>query len=572
MGSARSKVASRRFPLGRLLVATIFAAGLEAQTPADSAWSRGDLAAARPLYEERVARDSTDDVALFRLGLIAAWTRDFELSLDLLHRLLELTPQDIDAHLARARVLAWKGDLAEALPALERAIAVEPTDRRTHRLRAQILAWNNRLDAASALYDSLVITDATDVEAQYGAALVSTWRWRFGAADSLYQSILEKEPGDLRALQGQARLLAWRGQLVNAEAAWTRLLERDPESVVTLVGLAQVLRWQGRNSAAYDVIAAAQAAAPYDRDVQDEYEWVQSRTGARLGATAVYESDSDRNRMFTLSGAANWPMLPGIQVEAQVYRRHAELRGSPLPDAVSSGLLILGQKTFAPGWGAVFGTGVTTADAAASRDVLRLLASVATPRRYALSGSLAFQRFALDATGPQIASNVHVEEVRLGAEWRANHRWSVSGAFSLAAYDGTESNRRAHWEAAGFHHLTPAYSLGAVSTFFSFQKDLLDGYFDPDFFGLIEAEGRAHWQFGRRVTVEMRGGPGLQMVGSDGSIEPTIRVQSRLTYLLMPGRELHLDGSVSSAGVRSFATGDSDYRYGALGISFGWIF
>lgn len=572
MASVRSRIwAAARASLLTTVV-LLGAAGAEAQSAADSAWARGDLGTAERLYRARLEADTVDDLALQRLAMLAAWDRRFEESLALFDRLLALTPSNTEARIAQGRVLAWKGDLGASLQAFDRALTVDPESREAFRARAQVLAWDRRLEDAAALYDSLARTDVADSTALFGSALVATWQWHLDQADELYNQVLRRAPGYLEARQGKARVIGARGNLVGAERAWREVLALDTSNVASRIGLAQVLRWQGRHEAALAQIERARNLAPFDRDVQDEFEWIWSRIGARVSGRAVFEQDSDNNRMFTVLAATNWPLLPGVQVEARAYRRSAKIVGSAAPTPIAYGGIITASRRVEPGWTLLGGIGVSGSDAPGTDEIVNLTAAVGTPVRRSLSGALSYRRYALDITGPQVLRNVRAQEVRVDAAWRRSYRWSAEAGVGVGDYNGTESNVRVAWNARLIFHFSPRYDFGVVTTFYAFQKDLNDGYFDPNFFGLGELEGSATWLFRRNVTLRLWGGSGLQQVRSGSALRATLRAQSRLTYMVLPGREIRLDASVSTSGVRSFATADADYRYGSVGLSFAWVF
>jgi hypothetical protein len=104
---------------------------------------------------------------------------------------------------------------------------------------------------------------------------------------------------------------------------------------------------------------------------------------------------------------------------------------------------------------------------------------------------------------------------------------------------------------------------------FTYDKDLQDGYFDPDFYGIAELTGRWLGRGGAwSLLLELA--PGTQQVTRDGSPSATVRSSARIAYDVAPGRELSLSGGYSSTGLQSFSTGDGGYRYRALILAAGW--
>ena len=74
----------------------------------------------------------------------------------------------------------------------------------------------------------------------------------------------------------------------------------------------------------------------------------------------------------------------------------------------------------------------------------------------------------------------------------------------------------------------------------------------------------------RGWSLLLEGAPGVQQVTRDGDSAATVRASARLSYHLATGREISLSGGYSSAGLQSFSTGASDYRYSAIILSAAW--
>ena len=140
-----------------------------------------------------------------------------------------------------------------------------------------------------------------------------------------------------------------------------------------------------------------------------------------------------------------------------------------------------------------------------------------------------------------------------------------------ARFDGSVTNDRTHGLLAISRQLGRGLSLGVSGRAFSFEQELTDGYFDPDFFGIGEISGR--WlrdldAWGLLLEVA----PGTQKVTSDGELTATFRGSARVAYRLAPSREVALAWGYSSAGLQTFTSGASDYRYMALVTAVHWVF
>lgn len=591
---------------GCLAFAIVVSAALpvEAQDAADTAWDTGDTDTAARLYAERLLPDSTDRTALHRLALIRAWNERYAESLVLFDRLLALDPSNADAAVDRARALAWRGDIAMAIRALDRLLDERPThlpalraraqfaawageldvalaaydrlgeiiphDRSVRYDRARALSWASKFDEAVAVYDSLLETDPQDRDARLGLARVLSWSDRLDSAIAVYRALQLEDPADLEARRGLARTLSWKGDLVAAEREWRAALDVDARDVESLVGLGQTLRWQGRDAAALEVLRRAEALHPTDNEVRTQLRWVRRGTAPRVAASYVYESDSDGNRIQSLVSRAAWRPVPPLELRVEGYVRNLEQDGAgvSLAGDTRGGLVELWVQ-LEPGWTVSAGAGLSEGDTPGAGAVGRFIGQLASPGRHPVGATLAYERRALDVTALLAARGVAFDEVRLEA--RASvARWTLFGGVGHAWFDGTESNRRVAGSAGLSRRVARDWTLGAFGRAFGFEKDLADGYFDPSFYGLLEATARWSRELGRWVML-VEGAPGVQVLsGADPSA--AARARAQVSYRVAPGREVSVSGLLSRTGVQVFSSNVGSYRYGSLSVSGSWAF
>jgi tetratricopeptide (TPR) repeat protein len=576
---------------------------LAAQDPADVAWDAGDVEVAARLYAERVARDSTDRIALHRLALIRAWAERYDEGLALFDRLLALEPDHAEAEVDRARVLAWRGDLRQAMAALDRLLArrpgyvpalqaraqfaawagelegalrlydllleITPEDRSVRSARARTLGWASRFEAATAAYDSLLRGDPADREALLGLALILSWSDRLDSAQAIYGRLLQEHSTDGDALKGLARTHTWSGNLVQGERAWRRALAGAPDDVEAMVGLAQALRWQGRDAAALEVLRRAQAIAPTNGEVRTQMRWAQAATAPRVGSSFVYENDSDGNRIATLSARAAWRPVPRVQLGLEGYTRDLDQTGVAF-DRRTRGAFVELWTQAEPGWTFMVGGGVSEASGAGAEAVGRLGARVASPARYRVGGTLGYSREALDVTAELAENGVIWEQVSLELRGEPAPRWSVTGGVSRAAFEGAQSNRRIAGSLGVWRRLARDWTAGVSGRAFGFQRDVDEGYFDPEFYGLAELAARWQRELGPWLFLA-EGAPGIQaLTGAD--LSASARLRGLVGYRFAPGREIALTGAFSSTGLQVFAAEVGTYRYRSVSVSASWAF
>jgi len=523
-----------------LLLALLFAAWASTaatQDPADAAWTRGDLATARQLYADRLAADSSDIRALHRLGLMLAWDTEYDASLALFDHLLTISPENVEARLDRARVLAWAGRFGTSIEAYETTLRRFPGHRQTLLGLGLALAWANRLDSAIAIYERLLAADSTDIE---------TWH-------------------------GLARATAWRGDLVRAEHLWQEALARDEGNTDSWIGLSQTLRWQSRPDAARETLEHVPPGSRSTRSYVDENRWIGTAIDPRLVPTVIFEFDSDDNTITTVTLRGGFRLLPRVQLGLETYLRFADWDVPWMEPGTAWGAVVTAQRLFEPGWTVGLGVGASGSNGTEASVEPALRFSFASPGRYPVGGTLTLNRSALDATALLIENGVTYADASLGLRAQPAPGWSLEAGGGFARFSGSEPNRRIAGYVAATRRIAPPLSAAARLRVFGFQKDLQDGYFDPDFYLHGELIGR--WQPLRgpwHVTVEAA--PGIEQVGSAGSPHAAFRVLGRLTYDLAPGRQVGLAALYSNAGLQAFATGEEGYRYLALTLSGSWVF
>jgi tetratricopeptide (TPR) repeat protein len=588
-----------------LVLSTTAPVVARAQNPADIAWRQGDLITAERLYEERLAADSTDEIALHRMALMFGWNGRYQESLALFNRLLELSPRNWEAAVDRARVYAWQGQTENAIALLDRVLEQQPTyvpalqaralfqswrgehvaalstyeqigqivpeNRSVPRERARVLSWSSQLDAAIAIYDSLLRTDPSDRETRLGLARVLSWADQLDSAASIYRTLLTTEPRDIQALQGLGRVASWSGDLVAGERYLRTAAEVSPNDVTTLVELAANLRWQGRDAEALQFLERATALAPGHGNVRAELQLVRTAVSPTASISWVYESDSDGNRISSLMSPVAWRPMPRLEVRAQGYLRNLRLVGAAPLEYSTYGAHVDGWAQLEPGWEFLLGIGVSGNDAAGTGAMGRFSSKITSPRRYPVFGTISFLHEPLDASAMLVRNQVTIDMLSLDARAVPAGGLTFNASVSYTEFNGSEPNPRKAAFLGVTKRINRQVTLGAALRTFGFEKDLNDGYFDPDLYFLSEINGRWQNQFGKWYAAVALA-PGLQLVGQGGDLSFSGRARIGVGYRVAPGREVELTGGFSTTGLSVFSSNVGDYRYRTTSLSAGWVF
>jgi tetratricopeptide (TPR) repeat protein len=574
------------------------------QDEADAAWRRGDIEVARRLYAEKLVADSTDERALHRMALIFGWDGEYAASISLFDQLLAISPRNWEAAIDRARIYAWRGDTERALQLLDEVLQLHPgnvaalqarakfqgwageysaalstyeqigqvlpEDRSVPRERALVLSWASRLDAALAIYDSLLQVDPQDREALLGLARVLAWNDQLDSAAAIYRQMLASDPNDVAALQGIALSMSWSGDLSGGERFWRQVLEQDDANVEGLVGLATNLRWQAREAEAFGVLRRAEQLAPANRDVKAEMQWVRAAVAPRAGASVVYENDSDGNRITTLTARGAWRRDPRFELGVMGYTRQLGISGSGISNSHAYGAQLEGRIQLRPGWDFSVGLGASGTNVEGSKAQSRLSAKATSPVRNLIVGALSYLHEPLDASQLLVQNNVVMDMVSLDLRATPRGGWRILVSGSYTRLEGSEPNTRWAVYAHGSRRVARQFTVGASFRSFGFDKNLNDGYFDPDLYVLGEINFRWQARFGRWYpTVEAA--PGIQQVGKGGAASGAGRIRIAIGFRVLPGREFELSGGYSTTGLSVFGSGADDYRYRSVMFLTKWV-
>lgn len=589
-----------------VLLALSIVTPVVAQNAADVAWEAGDHTTAERLYLEQLETDPTNRTALHRVALIHAWSERFQSSIDYFDRLIALNPNNAEVEIERARVLGWAkrydeamasledlikrapdnleamrlraqiagwaGELKEAIATYDRILELIPGDTDVSRNRARTLTWASRHDEALAIYERLLEETPDDRETLLGIAQLLAWSGRLDSAGSIYERMLVASPNDLAALRGRARVASWSGELGKGEDYWRAILDSSPEDVEALVGLSQTLRWQGRNGTALDVLKRAKQIDPTNAEVLSQERWTRASISPRVTGTVTYEGDSDGNRILTSSIRTAFSPVSRVDVTGNGYSRRAGFDSRFLPKRTSLGISGTVRTQFEPGWSVSITAGVSESNALGAEPIGTVQLAFNSPLRDRVAINAGFVRTAFDYTAPLMEQGVYFKEFRAGARLLLPRRTTLSTTLAHATFEGTSRNHRTQSLTSLTKRLTNPITVGANLRVFGFTEDLNDGYFDPNFYSLLEATGRWQQTYGQNLTLHAELAPGLQKIRTGGSFGATVRAVAGATFGVLPGRQLSIQGVYASTGIQSFSTSPGTYRYRAITLSGGWRF
>jgi YaiO family outer membrane protein len=287
-------------------------------------------------------------------------------------RVLDATPDDLEARTERGRVLGWLERYPEALADLDRVLLVQPRDVDAGVAKGRVLAYQKRYAEAEAELARVLADDPRAVDAHLALGDVLSWQQRFPDAARAYEKARELAPTDPQPVLGLAKLRLWQDDLPGAAALYRQAQALDPGNADAAEGLRKIAAVPGPRRFRLDL------SGQWSTLSQGLDDWYQStvRLGVRpwKGTTLIVGADyyqrfgfddtqvtagavQDLPAGFTLSGAFTYGVDAQVvarrvyEVEA-AYRltswvtplityRHSDYAGGVSADIVAPGVEVV---------------------------------------------------------------------------------------------------------------------------------------------------------------------------------------------------------------------------------------
>ncbi|MDH3666221.1 MAG: tetratricopeptide repeat protein [Paracoccaceae bacterium] len=248
---------------------------------ADQLTFSGRAAVAVEYYLEIIATQAdqpTDPQLLSALGLALLWSGQADAARQVYEEVVELLPEDADARkslaeavVAQARKAASQNENASSAALFARAIALSP-DQRAEWLKeyADQLTYAQQADKAIQLYEEILsnsgLTGERSAEVRLAMALAQAWSGALAEALGEYDSLIAEDPANTRARLGRAEVLSWLHDHDAASSELSQILETDPEDDVARRRLARSESYRGRHRQAIALAKPLLQADPSDED------------------------------------------------------------------------------------------------------------------------------------------------------------------------------------------------------------------------------------------------------------------------------------------------------------------
>lgn len=250
---------------------------------------------------------------------------NLDAAIDSYLRALEIDPEFAEAHSNLGSALQSQGRHQEASASYQRALAIRPDYAKAHFNLANTLKTQGKLEQAANSYRSALEFMPHDTEAHFQLGEISHALGHFDAAASSFRAQLQITPLDARAHAGLGAALQGAGQLEHAVASYRRAAELDPALDMLHHNMALALHSLEQYDAAVDAyrqaLATASDCAPLHTRLAEAY-WALGQAEAAVACYRQALALDTQNGKLMLSLAIALTQS-GQAEEALVYYRDA---------------------------------------------------------------------------------------------------------------------------------------------------------------------------------------------------------------------------------------------------------
>ncbi|MFM2086448.1 MAG: hypothetical protein RLZZ237_1317 [Pseudomonadota bacterium] len=274
---------------------------------------------------------------------------NMDAAIDSYLRALEIDPEFAEAHSNLGSALQSQGRHQEASASYQRALAIRPDYAKAHFNLGNTLKTQGKLEQAANSYRSALEFMPHDTEAHFQLGEISHALGHFDEAASSFRAQLQITPLDARAHAGLGAALQGTGQLENAVASYRRAAELDPAIDMLYHNMALALHSLEQYDAAVDAyrqaLATAADCAPLHARLAEAYRAL----GQTEAAVACYREAAtlhpdDINIHINLGVCLNNLGHAGQAIDS--YRRALHIDGNSIITLNNLGVALLDLHQF----------------------------------------------------------------------------------------------------------------------------------------------------------------------------------------------------------------------------------
>jgi predicted O-linked N-acetylglucosamine transferase (SPINDLY family) len=243
---------------------------------------QGQLAQARQIYEQVLAKQPTHFDALHLSGAIAAQSKNPALAVELIGKAIELNPNNASAYSNLGIALKELKRLDEALASYDKAIAIKPDYAEAYYNRGIALNELKRYEEALASYDRAIKIKPDYAEAYYNRGSALNELKRYEEALASYDKAIAIKPDYATAYSNRGNAFNELKRYEEALVSYDRAIEIKPDYAEA---------YSNRGALLQDLKRYEEALASYDRAIaiKPDYADAYSNRGNALNELKRYE-------------------------------------------------------------------------------------------------------------------------------------------------------------------------------------------------------------------------------------------------------------------------------------------
>jgi tetratricopeptide (TPR) repeat protein len=444
--------------------------------------------------------------ALFKTGICLKNQGRFDDALKKLYTLLGKFPENMVILGEIAETLAWHEAYSHSIQIYQTMLEID--DNIPLRLKyAEILAWDGRYEDAKSEYRDILSIEPDQFHAKLGLAEVFAFENNYRESLHIYKEITEDLEDSYDLLYGLARLYMWMDRLDTARKRYEWLETAYPDDVFTKLDLQRINYWQGLNKLALHNI----------KDILEKHPnqtlAMKLQTEILNNSRRFYESrgetfdDSGENQFFRLTQELNFrtDMQNRLWFQWDFWRTDDVLNQRTHANVYGMHHLQRWSRSAATkvGFSLVQLSSREENDHSAWEGDVRLIYNPIHMFRI----DLGLGREYILETSELIEKSVYFDTADLDFEFKITPKSAAFLGVSLSKV--SDDNERRTLFAGGLFHLTPYTDIIYRFRYMGYQRDLNNGYFNPQHY--ISHEGRfvfhRDWD---KIKVEIQIGMGLE--------------------------------------------------------------
>lgn len=181
----------------------------------------------------------TNETSVVKLGEIAKMAEHngrIRIMQNILSRILEIDPKNIDAHVKNAKALFLLERIDDAKDSLDKATSLDPENIWLWQKKGSMFLEGRYFDFALECFDIAIILDPNSSEFWLGKALALQGLHHDEKAVEWFDKILLDHPNNIIALNEKGFSLSRMGKKLEALDCFDKVLLMDPENVNAKVG------------------------------------------------------------------------------------------------------------------------------------------------------------------------------------------------------------------------------------------------------------------------------------------------------------------------------------------------